>query len=163
MGSWNVVGELVIGYVAEWTHTPFVQVSTAANPSVLQILLWPFRRWRERSPHPSSSTRAAERTKDGPQHARPAAALYKKGRVFSHLAFVCTCVRVQPLDANLIMTQTDSVSEGPGIPPKNRSNAQRMCVRLLVPTSRATLRATFCYRELSPRRAGFFPRRAESI
>jgi hypothetical protein len=94
MGSWNVVGELVIGYVAEWTHTPFVQVSTAANPSVLQILLWPFRRWRERSPHPSSSTRAAERTKDGPQHARPAAALYKKGRVFSHLAFcvyVCAC------------------------------------------------------------------------
>ena len=25
-GSWNTVGELVIGYVAEWTHTPFVQV-----------------------------------------------------------------------------------------------------------------------------------------
>jgi len=24
-GSWNTVGELVIGYVAEWTHTPFVQ------------------------------------------------------------------------------------------------------------------------------------------
>lgn len=24
-GSWNTAGELIIGYVAEWTHTPFVQ------------------------------------------------------------------------------------------------------------------------------------------
>ena len=25
-GNWNTVGELIIGYIAEWTHTPFVQV-----------------------------------------------------------------------------------------------------------------------------------------
>eukprot|EP01046_Picozoa_sp_COSAG06_P022276 COSAG06_NODE_1719_length_8590_cov_18.960311_4_plen_155_part_00 len=147
MGSWNVVGELVIGYVAEWTHTPFVQVSTA-NSSFLPPL--PFRRRGGSVARTLPPRHAAERTKDRPQHARPAAALCRKGRSSHTLLFVCTCVRVQPLDANLIMTQTDSVSEAPGIPPKNRSNAQRMCVRLLVHISRATLRATFCYREFSP-------------
>ena len=160
MGSWNVVGELVIGYVAEWTHTPFVQVSTA-NPSFKSSFALPPLEGAQPAPF-LLDTRS--RANQGRATARASSRrVIQEGAVFSHLAFVCTCVRVQPLDANLIMTQTDSVSEAPGIPPKNRSNAQRMCVRLLVPTSRATSRATFCYRELSPRRAGLFPRRAESI
>ena len=57
MGSWNVVGELVIGYVAEWTHTPFVQVSTA-NPSF------------KSSFGPSAAGGSAARTLP-PRHAQP--------------------------------------------------------------------------------------------